>query len=693
MIMVSSSFAGLPTYFIYNGSTYKYSVTIFSNTSGFADCTGTQSPDPRTWLKSIVNTSAGVVTAISVASYSGITNGSSGDCGTSAFKVANYWVGTYTLDNGTSCPAPKTIVNGECVDPTPTCTPNQVLNPTTNQCDCKPGYFSENIQNEDGTATVGQCEPKIDCPPQMQYFWTDQATDITGLFKTTYYTCVPRTDLSPEDCSSKGGTHYSKAKDTSDGTSQQSKYMMMYGEGCVNEGWLQDQAWSSNFSLLMSGFILGGLKPFPASLAEKAVTEERLLLEYKNKTGDFPLTKYEPIVEDLGMTPDGVLGNVGFNPKNPVTDVENSSAFNKWLSDNGYISPTGEVTYPHVNDLGVDPSVASKMGDNFYKGDDVTKFGDNMLGSANMASKGVIPDLAPATSAPVGATVATKIDLSKYLNKTEVQSYPVAVVKQSEKTNVDGSVATVYKGKVTYPDATVADFTVNQTRSSTGTVNEVGYSYIVNTANGTKTFNGSYTTTTDATGAVTNTVNKPSTVTQVNNDGSVSTSTNAGSESVITSDKSTAPINLTNIQNALNQMNKTLTETQTLVKDMIQHVPENTVAFQTALNNFKTGFNDLSLSIDNALNFVNDLKDILNNLQTQLDDALNQFNDKPTLNLPAGQCPFYSSWYGQTVEVDPCMFVAPYRPILVIFLTFFMSVGVLLFALKYLFNVSFSGGK
>ena len=591
-----------------------------------------------------------------------------------------------------SCPTGQTPnSSGICTLPTLTCTPNQILNPTTKQCDCKPGYFSENIQNEDGTATVGECKPKIDCPPQMQYFWTDQATDITGLFKTTYYTCVPRTDLSEPDCAAQGGTYYSKAKDTSDGTSGTFKYMMMYGEGCVNESWIKGDVFRQDFSFLMSGFILGALKPFPASLANKAVSEKQLLLEYKNKTGDFPLTKYEPVVEDLGIGSDGVVGNVGFYPKNAATDAENSSAFNKWLSDNGYISPTGEVTYPHVNDLGVDPSVASKMGDNFYKGYDVTKFGDNMLGSANMASKGAIPDLAPATSAPVGATVATKIDLSKYLNKTEVQSYPVAVVKQSEKTNVDGSVATVYKGKVTYPDATVADFTVNQTKSSTGTVNEVGYSYIVNTSNGTKTFNGSYTTTTDpTTGAVTNTVNKPSTVFQVNNDGSVSTRTNAGNDSVET-DKSPSPINLTNIQNALNQMNKTLTETQTLVKDMIQHVPENTVAFQAALNNFKNGFNDLSLKINNFLDFLNGLPSLFDDLKIQLNDLLALFEDKPTLSLPSGDCPFYSSWYGQTVKVDPCMFVAPYRPILVIFLTFFMSVGVLLFALKFLFNVSLGG--
>lgn len=672
MLMVSVSFAWSPTSYVqYNGKLYAYWRTL-------AGSWYTQSD----WDSFItIDGKKGSISGnyLSIYEQTGTHDG--------LLVVTSY---QYSLTSFV-CVAPKQIVNGECVIPTPTCTANEILNPTTKQCDCKPGYFSENIQNEDGTATVGQCEPKIDCPPQMQYFWTDQATDITGLFKTTYYTCVPRTDLNEADCGAQGGTYYKKSMMGEDLHDFLTSYILINGEGCVNESWIKGDVFRQNFSFLMSGFILGALKPFPTSLANKAVSEKQFLLEYKNKTGDFPLTKYEPIVEDLGITPDGVLGNVGFNPKNPITDVENSSAFNKWLSDNGYISPTGEVTYPHVNDLGVDPSVASKMGDNFYKGNDVTKFGDNMLGSANMASKGAIPDLAPATSAPVGATVATKIDLSKYLNKAEVQSYPVAVVKQSEKTNVDGSVATVYKGKVTYPDATVADFTVNQTRSSTGTVNEVGYSYIVNTSNGTKTFNGSYTTTTDpTTGAVTNTVNKPSTVLQVNNDGSVSTSTNAGSNSVET-DKSTLPLNLTNIQNALNQMNKTLTETKELLRDLVQYVPANKAAFDQALLNFNKGFNDFSFKLGDFLDFLGGLPPLIDDLKNQLDSLLAMFSNKPTLSLPGGQCPFSAHWYGRDFMVDPCLYVRPYRPIIVVFLTLFASWGVFLFTLMYMFRINLRG--
>lgn len=582
--------------------------------------------------------------------------------------------------------------NSACnnVNPVPTCTSNQIL--VNGKCQCKPGYDPDyKFVDENNVEPAGTCHPKINCPPQMQYFWTDQATDITGIFKTTYYTCVPRTDLSDSDCASQGGSFYSKAKDTSDGTSQQMKYMMMYGEGCVNEKWLQDQAFASNFSFLMSGFIIGGIKPFPTSLAQKAVSEETLLLEYKNKSTDVPLSKYDPVVEDLGMGSDGVVGNVGFNPKDPTLDPETVSAYNKFLKDNGYLTDTKEVPSAPVNDLGVDPSVTSKMGDNFYKGDDVTKFGDNMLGSANMASKGVIPDLSPATSAPVGATVATKIDLNKYLNKTDVQSYPVAVVKQSEKTNVDGSVATVYKGKVTYPDATVADFTVNQTKSSMGTVNEVGYSYIVNTANGTKTFNGSYTTTTDpTTGAVTNTVNKPSTVTQVNNDGSVSTSTNAGSNSVET-DKSTLPLNLTNIQNSLNQMNKTLTETKELLRDLVQYVPANKTAFDQALLNFDKGFNNFSLKLNDFVNFIGGFPPLIDNFKSQLDDLLAMFGDQPSLSLPGGQCPFPAHWYGKDFLVDPCLYVRPYRPIISVFLTFFATWVIFVFVIKYMFRIGLRG--
>ncbi|KFL34346.1 MULTISPECIES: hypothetical protein [unclassified Sulfurospirillum] len=681
IIMVTTSFSDIvsPTYYTYGGVTYVKS----GNSYNFVTGVDLGIPTPLNgYSYQIMNFSS--TSLLLIINY----------CTSIPFfgrSVGDHVTQNYVKDTGT-CQSPSIIVNGECV--IPTCGTNGTLNQTTQQCDCNPGYFSKNIQNEDGTATKDECRPLVDCPSQMKYFWTDQATDITGLFKTTYYTCLPRTDLSEPDCASQGGTYYKKSMMGESVQDYYTMYILEHGEGCVNEQWIKSDVFRLDSTFLMSGFILGAVKPFPASLANKAVSEKQLLLEYKNKQGDFPLTKYEPVVEDLGMTSEGVTGNIGFNPKNAVTDAETTAAYNKFLKDNGYITDTSEVPSAPVNDLGVDPAVTSKIGDNFYKGDDVTKFGDNMLGSANMASKGTIPDLAPATSAPVGATVATKIDLSQYLNKTEVQSYPVAVVKQSEKTNVDGSVATVYKGKVTYPDATVADFTVNQIKQSTGaTVNEVGYSYIVNTANGTKTFNGAYTTTTDATGTVTNTVNKPSNITQVNDDGSISTSSNAGSQSVET-DRTETAINLSPIIQRLDQIKNKLDEIQLQKQKEWEYTSPKTAEAVVSLTKLTQAFTNYSVSLDTLFDFTNGLFSDLKNLFQAFDDAKNQLTDKPTVNIPNGTCPFTISGANRTggpiktYTIDPCMFVAPRKPFLTVFFTLLFSWGVIMFAIKHLFNTT-----
>ena len=191
---------------------------------------------------------------------------------------------------------------------------------------------------------------------------------------------------------------------------------------------------------------------------------------------------------------------------------------------------------------------------------------------------------------------------------------------------------------------------------------------------------------------MTNTVaTKSPTISYTDSSGHTTTASNTSTTTATQNQDKNSPIDLTNIQNALNQMNKTLTETKTMIKDLIEYKPSNLTQFDTSLQNFKNGFTDFSLKIDGFLDFLNSFPDFFDDLNRQLEDLLALFDNKPELSLPSGQCPFQANWYGQTFQVDPCKFVAPYRPIMVIFLTFFMSFAVLLFALKYLFNVSFGG--
>ena len=601
----------------------------------------------------------------------------------------------YNPESSPSCPAPKSIVNGECVSPT--CGANMTLNSLKTACICKDGYKADDVTYNTTTGaidTINTCKPKKECPPQMKYFWIDQATDITGLFKTEYYTCVPRTDLSEADCASQGGAYYKKSMMGESLTDHKTSYILTNGEGCVNEQWLASETFWDNFAFIMSGFIVGGTRPFPQSLINKAVDEKQLLLAYKNSGNDANLLTYKPEVTDLSMGADGVYADIGLTAKNATADAETASAYNKWLKDNGYITNTDEVSSTPVNNLGTSSNVSSKIDDLFYKGGDELDFKDNMLGTANMNLGGVMPDLSSASSATVGATVATKIDLNAHLIASETKSYPVSLVKQYEKTGTDGSTAVSYKGTITYPDATTATVTINQTKQSTGSaVNEVGYSYIVDTKNGTKTFNGSYTTTTDATGKVTNTVSKPSTLTTVNDDGSVSTSTNAGSQSVTTDQTETA-VNLSPINSRLDAIKSKLDAIYQEQVKQWEYTSPKTAEATASLNKLVQAFTDYSVSLDTLLNFADGLFSDLKNLLQAFDDAKNQFTDKPTVSIPNGTCPFTISGRNRTdgpvktYKIDPCYFVAPRKPFLTIFFTLLFSWAVVMFAIKYLFNTT-----
>nr|WP_316722099.1 hypothetical protein [Sulfurospirillum sp. 'SP'] len=613
---------------------------------------------------------------------------SSNDCG--GVDVLVEW----SQNTATPCAVGLTdIGNGFCSAPVPTCGTNMTLNADKTACVCNGGYKADDVTYDTAgnITTINTCKPFKNCPPQMKYFWTDKATTIIGT-QTDYAGCIPRTDLSEADCGVQGGTYYKWANDMSDGTSQQAKYMMSYGEGCVNQQYLTDNAFWDNFNLLMSGFILHGNATFPMALAKKAVTPEMLALEYKQAGNGANLLTHEPEVIDLVMGADGVYAELGLNAKTANLDLDTVSSFNQWLKDNGlYGKNNPGYEYP-TNDLGINGSVSSAM-NNMYKGGDELKFSDNILGASKISGK-ADAFASMDTSLNVGAVKTSTIDLSSLLdNASTTKSYPVTSTVLEKTTSATGEITTKTASKINFPDGTYSTVTSLATKFADATTKyDITISTPISTTNGIKTIEQAYTVTKNASGATTNTVTtKEPTISYTDSSGHTVTSPNT-SVSTATADKNLAsPLDLTNIQNALNQMNKTLTETKTLVKDMIEHIPANRTALDTALNNFKIGMSDLTLSLNNATDFVNGLLDTLNDLQKQLDDALDKFKDEPTISMPSGQCPFQASWYGQTFQVDPCKFVAPYRPIMVIFLTFFMSFAVFLFALKYLFNVSLGG--
>lgn len=682
IMMVSSSFAfTFPTYYVYNGQNFKLSLT---NTS-YSNRICTYSNFTTGSINYFYNFSNGSITSIQ-AFYrtvdsticSELKRSGNGYVENSAF---------YYLDLGT-CESPKIINSfGECVDATPTCTSNEQLDTATNICVCKGGYNRDYTGTDDNNLEpLTTCSPKKKCPDTMKYFWTDQATDILG-FQTEYYDCVPRTDLSEADCLSAGGTYLNI---DSDGASLNDKYISIYGLGCIDSKFVHDDVYWQNFSFLMSGFILHGVSAFPMKLASKAVKEDQLLLTYKQNNAN--LLTYEPEITDLVMGSDGVYAEIGLTAKNASTDAETLTAYNQFLKDNGYISSSSEIPYLPVNDLGIDSSVSSAM-NNMYKGGDEVSFSDAILGASKIADKS--DSFATMDeSLNIGATKTSSIDLSSLLNNaSNTKSFPVTSTVLEKTTSAAGEVTTKTLSKINYPDGTYSNVTTLATKFSDATTKyDIAISTPISTTNGTKTIEQSYTVTKNASGTTTNTITtKEPTITYTDSSGHTTTASNSSVDTATADKDLTTPLDLTNIQNALNQMNKTLTETKTLIKDAIEYVPANKADFDLALLNFKKGFSDFGLSLKDFLNFVGALPPIIDGFGDQLKDLLAMFDDKPDFSLPTGSCPFTAHWYGKYHEVDPCRYVYPYRPILVVFLTFFASWVIFLFVFKFMFRVNLRG--
>lgn len=685
MFMVSASFA-YPT--MYNGKYVMNLTTLASNVRVENRYNAPCGSTTNIFINVNLNASTSVYTAQYPTQTGSYFNYN---------EVRNYYFCVYdsvsfTLAD-TPCSSTQHLENGICVNNAPTCSSNMTLNADKTACVCNGGYKPDDVSYDTSgnITTINTCKPLKNCPPQMQYFWTDKATTILGT-QTDYAGCIPRTDLSEADCGAQGGTYYKWANDMSDGTSQQAKYMMSYGEGCVNQQYLTDNAFWDNFNLLMSGFILHGNATFPMALAKKAVTPEMLALEYKQAGNGANLLTHEPEVIDLVMGADGVYAELGLNAKTANLDLDTVSSFNQWLKDNGlYGKNNPGYEYP-TNDLGINGSVSSAM-NNMYKGGDEIKFSDNILGASKISGK-ADAFASMDTSLNIGAVRTSTIDLSSLLdNASTTKSYPVTSTVLEKTTSATGEITTKTSSRINFPDGTYSTVTSLATKFADATTKyDITISTPISTTNGSKTIEQAYTVTKNASGATTNTVTtKEPTISYTDSSGHTVTSPNTSVDTA-TADKNLAsPLDLTNIQNALNQMNKTLTETKTLIKDLIEYKPANLTEFDNALSRFKNGFNDFSLKLNDFVGFIGGLPPVIDGFGNQLKDLLAMFDEKPDLSLPSGQCPFPASWYGKSFYVDPCLYVYPYRPILVVFLTFFASWVIFLFVMKFMFRVNLRG--
>lgn len=564
-------------------------------------------------------------------------------------------IGDSVISNGSStgvmyCNSAYSFTDCPSTSPIP-CSP-----PPTPTCDF--GYHSD-------TTPAKTCVPDKECPPAMKYF-----AQATGTFSFDIKTCTPDRDLSPSDCASKGGTYLTQFD-----SDPNVDLAMVLGTGCVDASYIANEYHAFGRSFLVSGLLPSINSAYLAKFAQTALSGGKSVYDsIKNFFKSDPvaaqqgLLTYKPEFIDLQIQGDGTYAVMDWKVKSQVwEDLTGGQANLK-----PYTVTTPDITPTNV-----------------YLGSDIAVVENSLIGTKSFLDNPQPLDV-PSTS-PLNTVTTSTLNLKNSLYGTETTSFPVTSTLLEKSTDTSGTVITKTQSRIVYPDGSLTNVTTLASRVTSGeTTYNITATTPIQTTTGQATYTQGTILTTNSTGSVTNTISQIGTVSTTNSSGHVVTTPNV-SNPTLAPQSDTGVINLSNIQASLNQLNKTATETKTVLEDLVNHVPVNTPAFNTKIAEFSSGLADLSLSIDNGFNFVNGLKNSLTDLENQFNDAKTIFENKPTITLQNGTCPFQSHWYGQTVTVDPCMFIAPYRSINTIFFTLIFSFAVLIFALKYLFDVRLGG--
>lgn len=523
---------------------------------------------------------------------------------------------------------------------------------------CDFGYHND-------TTPAKTCVPDKECPPAMKYF-----AQATGTFSFDIKTCLPNRDLTPTDCASKGGTYLTQFD-----SDPNQDLAMVVGTGCVDASYIANEYHAFGRSFLVSGLLPSINTAYLAKFGNTLFSGGKSVYDaIKNFFKSDPvasqqgLLTYQPEFIDLQIQADGTYAVMDWKVRNQVwEDLTGGNANLK-----PYTVTTPDVTPPNV-----------------YLGGDIDVVENSLIGTKSFLDNPT-PLVVPSTS-PLNTVTTSTLDLKNSLYGTQTTPFNVTSTLVEKSTDTAGTLLTKTQSRINYPDGSSTNVTTLASRVASGeTTYTITASTPIKTTSGEAVYNQVTTVTTNNVGAVTNTVNNAGSITTTNSSGHTFVTPNVANPA-LAPQTDTGTINLSNIQASLNQLNKTATETKTVLEDLVNHTPVNTPAFNTKIIEFSSGLADLSFSIDNGFNFVNGLKNSLSDLENQFNDAKTIFDNKPTITLQNGTCPFQSHWYGQTVTVDPCMFIAPYRSINAIFFTLIFSFAVLMFALKYLFDVRLGG--
>ena len=388
-------------------------------------------------------------------------------------------------------------------------------------------------------------------------------------------------------------------------------------------------------------------------------------------------------VQDLRMTDKGVEPVIDLTP---LEDLPSDAAWS--VPDNVATSSTSyDGTMP------VDTFDFSSLQQTPSKFDDmpseIPSYTDNILGTKDILdnSQDLSSYLDSATQ--INTPVKAKIDLSDSLvNPTQTHQFDLDTVEIS-KDESGAYPITKYKATIKYSDGSSTIFNIVRTD-----MGKNGQTYDITTYTPLKNgdvFQKTYHIQKSSSGTVINSFQDPSTIAKVNPDGSTEVVSNSSPDLSISKTKS--EISLIPITTKLQEIeakqditNQELGDIDNNFKDMIDYKPPVNDDFDSSLNKFKVALTNYDLNMSNFVGYLSNFKNSLQHLKTNFDNSKNILEKKPSLALSSGSCGFNFHAFNQNYRVDPCMFITPYRPILVVFFTLVGTFAVIMFAVKFLIS-------
>ena len=569
--------------------------------------------------------------------------------------------------------------------PAPTCPSNSHLDTTTNKCVADAGYHMDgNVSKSDVT-----------CPPSMKYYYK-----AAPWYRADIKTCIADSDISKAACLKIPGSAF-----TSSNIDFGILNIIRAGShsGCYDKNYYthsmiaQVIGFNPFGSLATQPDLLGSFvsKIFNWGSSKVKFAGKKLWSSITNKFKGTNKTFFDTQAEviDMQVGDDGVTYEVATTPKTPTPPPTSNGwrdVYDNYIN-NGWSFPTakGDVS-PDVPDLKInDVKFPTDPNPNaFYNVGDNIGFQDSAIVTANSIKDHVVPDLTPFLNTPplkpFSVHVPVKPDFLRNLPPTD---YPANFTLIKTVDRGGGVLDRTFKGNLPLSDGSSVNYKIVKTSNPDGSgVDDVVVSHSVNTKNGVKVFTNNYSNVFNSSGHVTSSVDNSSYVSYTDNSGHVVTTNNYSNS--LTTDSSSA-IDLTPTNAKLDSINLKLNDISSKIDDMIKFRPADATNAEASLNNFKTAADLFDVNFNTYFDFVKGLKANVTLITTQFNNAKAVLSNKPTINPINGQCGFDVVMYSKPFHVDPCAFVMPYRPLLSLFFTMFMTYAVLLFAVKYLI----AGGK